>query len=111
MDLLAAPRWWSLACPPPLLAPPPRLQQRRPLVEAHAPMGGGTGKKRSPAKALVAGGISGAIEAVISYPTECVRASRRVAEAAGGGAWRRRTRPLWLWRSPKLRPRQTARAR
>jgi solute carrier family 25 citrate transporter 1 len=42
-------------------------------VVAHAPLGGGTGKKRSPAKALFAGGVSGAIEAVVSYPTEFVK--------------------------------------
>jgi len=33
-------------------------------------VGGGTGKKRHPLKAIVAGGIAGAVEACISYPTE-----------------------------------------
>ena len=37
-----------------------------------APMGGAGGKKRHPAKAIVAGGIAGAVEACISFPTECV---------------------------------------
>ena len=40
-------------------------------VVAYAPMGGGG--KRHPAKAVVAGGLAGAMEAVISYPTEYIK--------------------------------------
>ena len=43
-------------------------------------MSGAGGKARSPLKSIVAGSISGAVEAVISYPTEfgvwCARAVR-----------------------------------
>ena len=38
-----------------------------------APMGGGGGKKRHPLKAIVAGGLAGALEACVSYPTEFVK--------------------------------------
>ena len=43
-----------------------------PPITAHAPMNT-SGKKQHPGKAVVAGGIAGAIEACISYPTEFVK--------------------------------------
>lgn len=42
-----------------------------------------TGKKQHPGKAVIAGGVAGAIEACISYPTECVPLSHTAAERRG----------------------------
>jgi len=39
-----------------------------------------SGKKRSPLKAIVAGGIAGAVEAMISYPTEYVKTNLQLFE-------------------------------
>lgn len=68
---------------PSLSGPSPMRPLARSPV-AHAPMNTG-GKARSPAKAIVAGSISGAVEAVISYPTEfgtCVCGCMRAAASA-----------------------------
>jgi solute carrier family 25 citrate transporter 1 len=55
-------------------AHPAYLLARAPGVPVcYAPMGGGNGKKRHPLKAIVAGGLAGAIEACISYPTEYIK--------------------------------------
>ena len=47
---------------------------------AYAPMSSGTGKKRSPYKAIVAGGLAGAIEACVSYPTEYIKTNLQLFE-------------------------------
>ena len=56
----------------PLLISNAVLTARRDSVAAHAPMNR-SGKKQHPGKAIVAGGVAGAIEACISYPTEFVK--------------------------------------
>ena len=48
-------------------------------ARAFAPMNT-SGKKRHPVKAVVAGGIAGAMEAVISYPTEYVKTNLQLFE-------------------------------
>ena len=48
---------------------------------AYAPMGGGG--KRHPLKAVVAGGLAGAMEAVISYPTEYVKTQLQLFPGKG----------------------------
>jgi solute carrier family 25 (mitochondrial citrate transporter), member 1 len=50
------------------------------IVIAYAPMSGGSGKKRNPYKAVVAGGIAGAVEACISYPTEYIKTNLQLFE-------------------------------
>jgi len=47
------------------------------------PPGGSGGKKRSPAQAILAGGISGGIEICISYPTEYVKTLLQLDEKTG----------------------------
>jgi len=49
-------------------------------IIAYAPMSGGSGKKRNPYKAVVAGGIAGAAEACISYPTEYIKTNLQLFE-------------------------------
>lgn len=49
---------------------------------AYAPMSSG-GKKKDPLKAVVAGGISGAIEACVSYPTDFVKTQMQLFEEKG----------------------------
>lgn len=48
-------------------------------ARAYAPMNT-SGKKRHPVKAVIAGGIAGAMEAVISYPTEYVKTNLQLFE-------------------------------
>lgn len=57
-----------------------RFGDSRPDAFAPAPMGGSGGKKRNPVKAVVAGGIAGACEACISYPTEFVKTQLQLFE-------------------------------
>lgn len=57
------------------------LDVRRARPVAFAPLGGGSGKKRSPAKAVFAGGVAGMCEAVVSYPTEYVKTQLQLFEA------------------------------
>jgi solute carrier family 25 citrate transporter 1 len=44
---------------------------------------GGSGKKRNPTKAIIAGGFSGAIEACISYPTEFAKTQLQLFQMKG----------------------------
>jgi len=53
-------------------------------VVSYAPMGGGGGKKH-PVKVVVAGGVAGAIEACISYPTEYVKTQLQLFDKKGMG--------------------------
>lgn len=54
------------------------VRSSRPAAFAAAPMGN---RSKNPLKAIVAGGLSGAVEAVISYPTEFVKTQLQLFEA------------------------------
>ena len=57
-----------------------KMRVQAPVV-AYAPMGGGG--KRHPLKAVVCGGLAGAMEAVISYPTEYIKTQLQLFPGKG----------------------------